>query len=210
VFSRNVFRFGFLGIACLLGTAAVRAQSPSAAVAGSNIRVINMLQAISSTAEGKQASSELQSQFAPRQQELESVNKQIEDLQKRLGSQPPLSDEESTRIRAEGTQLEQRLERKKQEYQEDLNNAQSEAVNGIGRKMVDVLNRYALEHSLVEIVDSSNQNSPILYAAKNLDITEEIVRLYDQAHPVKSASAAPVSKPSPAAKPAAPSAGKSQ
>jgi outer membrane protein len=209
VFFKNVFRLGFLGIACLLGTAALRAQSPSSA-ASPNIRVINMLQAISSTAEGKQASSELQSQFAPREQELESLNKQIEDLQRRLSSQPPLSDEESARIRTQGTQLEQRLDRKKQEYQEDLNNAQSEAVNGIGRTLGAVLNRYALENSVVEVFDSSAQSSPLLYAAKNLDITEEIVRLYDQAHPVKSASAAPGSKPTPAAKPAATSAAKSQ
>jgi outer membrane protein len=200
----NALRVVTLALIGLLATTAVHAQD-AAANPTPNIRVINMMQAISSTAEGRKGAADLQAQFLSRQQELESMQKQIGELQKRLNGQPPLSDEETARVTAQGTQLEQRLERKKNEYQEDLSSAQSEIVNAIGRKMVDVLERYAQEHSLVGVLDSSAQNTPILYASKNIDVTEEIVHLYDQAHPITTAAATPA-KPVPTAKAATPTA----
>jgi hypothetical protein len=57
--------------------------------------------------------------------------------------------------------------------------------------MMDVLDRYARENSMVAVFDSSAQNSPILFASTNIDITQEIIKLYDQAYPVKGAAAAP-------------------
>ena len=35
------------------------------------------------------------------------------------------------------------------------------------------------------ILDSSAQGSPVVYSATDLDVTNAIVRLYDQAYPVK-------------------------
>ena len=52
-------------IAALLMTPAVWAQAASPAAAG-KLGVINIQAAIASTAEGKQAAAELQSQFTPR------------------------------------------------------------------------------------------------------------------------------------------------
>jgi len=71
--------------------------------------------------------------------------------------------------------------------------------------MVDVLDRYARENSYVIILDSSAQNTPILFASTNIDVTQDIVRLYDGAYPVKAGSATPAK---PAARPAAPPAQK--
>ncbi|MBA0084346.1 MAG: hypothetical protein HRJ53_05055, partial [Acidobacteria bacterium Pan2503] len=60
----------------LLVVAVVRAQSPAASPAApGKVGVINIRGAIGSTAEGKQAQAELQSQFAPRQTEIENMNK---------------------------------------------------------------------------------------------------------------------------------------
>jgi outer membrane protein len=72
--------------------------------------------------------------------------------------------------------------------------------------MVDVLDRYARENSYVVILDSSTQGSPILFASTNIDVTQDIVRLYDGAYPAKAGSAAPAAKPAP--KPATPPAQK--
>lgn len=200
----NVLRVAAIGLGCFLAAGAVHAQNAETTSPGPKVGVINMLQAISSTAEGKQASTELQAQFAPRQQELESLTKQINDLQQRLnGGGVSLSDDERARLNAQGGRLEREFERKKNAYQEDLNNAQGEAVNGIGTKMMEIVNRYAIEQGYTEILDSSAQNSQLLYVAKNIDITQDIIRLYDQAHPLKSASAAPAAKPTTTPKPAA-------
>jgi len=162
--SINMLRVAALSLVCLIGTTKVRDQGAAAAgAAGTKIGVINMLQAISLTAEGKQATVELQSQFAPRQQELESLDKQINDLQQKLtAGRTTLSDAERTRLNDQGNRLAQRLDRKRREYQEDLNAAQGEVVNSLGRKTADVLNRYAEENNYATVLDSSAQNSPVL------------------------------------------------
>jgi len=164
---------------------------------------LNIRGAIGTTAEGKQAQAELQSQFAPRQGEIENMNKQITDLQQRLqAGQGKLSPDEENRLRQQGTRLAAQLERKQNEYQEDVNAALAEVQDRIGRKMVDVLDRYARESGYSVILDTSAQNTPILYAATQVDVTADIVRLYDQAYPLKSGAGA---QPKPAApKPAPP------
>src|SRR5260370_7955217 len=84
---RKIVRLAMIAAACVFGASALRAQSaaPGSAAAG-KIGVINVRQAIASTAEGKQAGAELQSQFAPRQNELEGLNKQINDLRQPIDS----------------------------------------------------------------------------------------------------------------------------
>jgi outer membrane protein len=203
--SRNIIRVTALGIACLMGIASVRAQGTAAAgsASGAKVGVINVRQAIVATAEGKQASAELQSQFAARQNELEALNKQVNDVRAQLAAnQTTWSDEQKQRATVQGQRLAQQLERKQTEMQEDVNAAQGEVVDKIGRKMMDVLDRYARENGYVAVLDSSAQNSPILYASSNIDLTQDIIRLYDQSYPVKG-GAAPAAKPAAAPKPAA-------
>jgi len=198
-----LLRAAAFAAACLFSTVAVRAQGTAAAgaaVAGKT-GVINIRQAIASTAEGKQAGAELQSQFAARQNELEGLNKQINELRQRLeAGRGKISDEESARLQRQGEVMARQLQRKQDEYQEDVNAAQGEVFDRIGRKMVDVLDRYARENGYVVILDSSSQNTPILFASTNIDVTQDIIRLYDGAYPVKAGNA-PAAKP--AAKPAA-------
>jgi len=204
--SRNMIRVAVLGAACLLAVTAVRAQGAAAG----KFAVINVRQAIVTTAEGKQASGELQTQFASRQNELENLNKQINDLRQRLSSgQSTLSDEEKVRLTQQGQRLTQQLDRKNNELQEDLNAAQGEIVDRIGRKMMDVLEKYARENGISAVFDSSAQNSPILFAATSIDITQEIIKLFDQAYPAKGGATTPAAKPAPATpKPATPPATK--
>jgi outer membrane protein len=192
----NVFRVAAVSLACLVGTIALRPQSATTPASARTIGIVNIQGAIDATAEGKQAATDLQAQFAPREQELESLNKQVNDLQQRLSS-ASLTDAERGRLTAQGTRLAQRLERKNTEYQEDLNAARGEIVNQIGRKMIDTLNRYAQDGNFTVILDSSSQNSPILFAAKTADITPEVIRLYNEAHPAKTAPSAKPSAPKP-------------
>jgi len=205
--SRNMIFVAVLGIACLVGTTAVRAQTAAGSASSGKFGVMNVRQAIVSTAEGKQASAELQSQFAPRQNELENLNKQINDIRNKLAAGvSTLSDEEKGRLTQQGQRLTQQLDRKQNELQEDLNAAQGEVVDRIGRKMMDVLDRYSRENGLIAVFDSSSQNSPILFASSNIDVTQDIIKLYDQAYPIKG-SAPAAAKPA-AAKPATPPAPK--
>jgi outer membrane protein len=203
---RKLFFTTILASAFFFGASAsaLRAQGAAAAAPAAvpgKIGVINVRQAIVTTSEGKQASSELQSQFAARQTELENLNKQITDLRQRLAAgQSTLSQDEQARLTRQGELLARQLQRKQDEYQEDVNASQGDVIDKIGRKMIDVLDRYARENGYVAILDSSAQNTPILYASNQIDVTQDIIRLYDQAYPLKAGSTTP--KPA-ASKPAA-------
>jgi outer membrane protein len=204
---RIVLRFAALSAACLVGTAATWAQAAPAAAAApvKTVGIINLRGAIGSTAEGKQASAELQSQFAPRSTEIDALTKQISDLQQKLqAGTGKLSQEEETRLTAEGQRLTQRLDRRRNDFQEDATAAQQEVLERIGRKMVDVLDRYARENGFSVVLDTSGQNSPILYASNQVDVTQDIIRLYDQQYPVKTGAAPPATAKPATPKPATP------
>ncbi|MGA2511144.1 MAG: OmpH family outer membrane protein [Candidatus Acidiferrales bacterium] len=198
-------------LAVLLMTPAVWAQAGGAsAPAPTKVGVINIQAAIASTAEGKQAGAELQSQFAPRAAELTNLQKQIEDLSSRLQTgQTTLSDDEKARLAREGQLANRAFQRKQQEYQDDTNDAQQEVVNRIGRKMIEILDKYSKDNGYAVILDDSSQQTPVVYTANQVDVTQDIVRLYDQSYPVKAASAAPP-RTAPAPRPAAPAAPKPQ
>jgi Skp family chaperone for outer membrane proteins len=181
----------FGAVALAMGTAALWAQSrPANGVeAGAKVAAINMRTAIANTAEGKQAATQIETEFLLRRKELEDLNKKLNDLQQRLtAGASTLSDEEKQRLTLEGQRLTRQLERRQNEFQEDWNDAQSEVVSRIGRRMVEVLGKYAPSNGYGAVLDNSSQSTPVMYASA--DITEEIVRLYDQTYPLKSAAGA--------------------
>jgi outer membrane protein len=167
------------------------------------IGVLNITAAITSTGEGKQAAAELQTQFAPRYSELQNLQKQIEDLQTRARTTSnTASDEEKARLQQENDRLTRTFQRKNQDMQDDTQAAQRDVVDRIGRKMMDVLDKYSKENGYAVILDNASQSSSVLFASNAIDVTQDIIRLYDQAYPVKAAATTPA-KPA-AAKPAAP------
>ena len=142
----------------------------------------------------------MQSQFAPRQTELDNLRKQIEDLQTRLRTASnTLSDDEKARLAREGDQLTRTYQRKQQDFQDDGTEAQRDVIDRIGRKMIDVLDKYSKDNGYSVILDTSGQQTTVLFAAPTVDVTQDIIRLYDQAYPVKNAAATKPAAPRPAA-----------
>jgi outer membrane protein len=211
--SRYLGTLAALAMFCLVPVRGIHAQgAASAAAAPSKIAVINIRNAIVATAEGKQAQAQLQSQFAPKQNELQALQKQIEELQRRMSEGArTLSDDEKAKLQREGELFSRRLQRGNDDLNEELNAAQGEIVDGIGRKMLEVLDRYARENGYTAVLDTSAQGSPVVYGSSQSDITQEIVRLFDQAYPIKAGSgaaapatpkpASPAPAPAPAKKP---------
>lgn len=187
----KVIRAGVIMAVCGLGGTALWAQSKPAngAEAGAKVAAINMRAAIANTLEGKQAATQLETQFMARRKELEDLNKKINDLQQRLtAGANTLSDEEKQRLTVEGQRLTRQLERRQNEFQEDLNDAQSDVISRIGRRMVEVLGKYAPSNGYGAVLDNSSQSTPVMYASA--DITQEIVKLYDATYLAKSAAGA--------------------
>ena len=201
-----------LAVLLLLPAAGAWAQTAgtAGAAAPTKVAIMNVKLAIASTAEGKQANVQLQAQFSPQTTDLDNVQRQLQDIQTRLtNGARTLSQDEQARLQRQGEMLQRQFQRKQDDLNDQLTAAQGDIVDAIGQKMLTVLDKYSKDKGLAVVMDSSAQGSPLVYGATQLDITDEIVRLYDQAYPLKAAApaAAPPKPATPAApKPAAPAA----
>jgi outer membrane protein len=64
--------------------------------------------------------------------------------------------------------------------------------------MMQVIDKFARDNGYAVIIDVSSQNTPVIYASAAVDVTKEIVELYD-----KNAAAAPAGAAPAAGAPAA-------
>ena len=186
----------------LVGTLAspLGGRAQSAATAQDKIGVINMQAAIANSAEGKKVLADLQTKYQPRQKELQRLNQEIQAIQDQLSKgQATLSDDEQTRLNREAEDKQKQLKRDAEDAQTDYNHDRDEAVNKIGQKMVRVINDYAQKNGFSLVLDDGQIQ--VYFAAKDIELTSEIVKLYDAANPVADAGAA---APKPATHTAAP------
>lgn len=178
--------------AVLLTNPAVWAQAGAPTV---KFAVINMADAVASTAEGKQVAQQLSAQFAPRVTELQNIQKQFSDVQQRLQTGAnTLSAEEQARLQRLGTELQRRGQFEEQDLQQNRQDASQDAINHIEQRMMPILNKYAKQNGYGVVIDSS-QSALIVYVADQIDITEQIIKLYDDAYPVKAAAPPAASHP---------------
>jgi len=169
------------------------------------IAIIHVQNAILSTKDGQKAAADLQTTFNPRQQELEKKRTELAALQDQLrkGS-ATMSDDAKTKLVREIDATTTRVNRDTQDAQSDLDEAQGKVMQELGGKMMAVLEKYATQNAFAVVLDVSNPQTPVLWAASAVDITNDIVKLYDQAYPgAAAAPAVPAAKPPAAVKPAA-------
>jgi outer membrane protein len=188
----------FLGFGLAASTAA-RAQAGVPAAAA-KVGIVAIQQAIANTNEGKKELDALQQRFSPKQAELKNQNDEIEKLKQQLQAQgDKLSDDarasQQRTIETKQKTLQRNLEDAQTEYQQ----AEQEVVNRLGTKMLKVLEQYALKNGYAVIMDVSNPQTPVLYAAESTNITKELVDAYNAQSPVTAPPA-----PKPASKPVSP------
>jgi outer membrane protein len=202
-----------LSLPLLLGaTLAVHAQT-----APGKIAVIYLQGAIGNTKDGQKAVAELTAKTAPKKKEIDQKQSDIASLQDQLTKGA------NTMSDTAKNDLYKNIEAKKKNLQRDIEDAQAELdqdqqkiLQEIGAKMQAVIERYAHDHGYIMVVDVSSPQSPIFYASPSIDITKEIIELYDQSVAQMSSpkpaptSSAPPSTPAkpPAAAPATPPAAK--
>jgi outer membrane protein len=183
------------------GAGAPAAKSSPPAAIPTKIGIINIQQAILGTVDGKKAAGDLQTKFNPRKTALERRQTEIQAMEDQLrkGS-ATMSDEAKVRMQRDIESNQKSLQRDAQDLNDDVDQENGKIMNELGSKMMQVIEQYATQNGYAVVLDVSNQQSPVLWASASTEITGDIVRLYDQAHPAGAASApAP-----PAARPAAP------
>ena len=177
----------------------------AAAQAPTRIGVIQIQAALTATKEGEKAAAELEGRMAPRKTELEAKQAEIKDLQEKLQKGGlTLSDsakEEMTRSIDSRTKS---FNRDVEDAQAELEQEQQKIVNLLGGKMMQVIDKYAQANGFAIVLDVSNQNTPVLYAANQVDITKEVIELYDKTVFLPQPAAPGAAKPAPTRPAAAP------
>ena len=172
------------------------------------IGVIHVQQAILSTKDGQKAAGELQAKFAPRKEELEKQQNEIAALQDQLkkGSATMSDDAKNARMRDIDSKTTS-LKRASEDFDSDVQDEEGKLMQELGQKVMKVVDKYAADNGYAVIIDVSNPQTDVLWRATAVDITADIVALYDKANPVAAApSAAPAAHPATSApsRPAAP------
>jgi|SRR5689334_17730394 len=172
---------------------AARAQAPAAgSPSGTRVGIVSIQDAIANTNEGKKELEALQQKFSPRQAALQSQNDEVENLKKQLQAQgDKLSEEErNNRIRV-ASEKQKTLQRNYEDFQNEVQQAEQEILNRLGKKMLDVLEKYAKDNNFAVVMDVSSPQTPVLYAHPGTNITKELIAAYNAGSPV----AAPATKP---------------
>ena len=167
------------------------------------VGVIHFEGAISSTQQGQKALTDLQARYAPKQKELEKRQTDLAAKREQLNKgATTMSDEAKAKLTTEIDQLTRALSR-------DLDDAQNDYQQDVDRLLQEfyprikvVLDKYAKDNGYSVILDIGSQQTPVVYMSDAVDMTTEVVALYDKAHPVPGAAAAtPAAKPPAAAPP---------
>ncbi len=152
------------------------AQTPSGKVG-----VISVQGAIVGTKDGQKASQELDAKFAPRKKEFDTRQNEIAQLQDQYNKGGNLmSEDKRNQLARDIDEKKKRLERDTQDAQEELQGEQQRLLQSLGQRMMAVIEKYAKDNGYTMILDVSNPNTPVLYASSGIDITQDIVSLYDK------------------------------
>lgn len=181
--------------ALALGAMAAFAQTPT------KVGVINIQAALVGTKDGQKAAQELETKRAPKTKDLEKKQGDIRSLQDSLnrGGNAMAETAKAELVRNIDTKTKS-FNRELEDAQAEWDQEQQKVLQDLGQKMMVVIDKYAKDNAFSLILDVSNPQTPVLYASNTIDVTKDIIDLYD-----KNAGSLPsTAAPKPSGTPVAP------
>ncbi|MEK7405864.1 MAG: OmpH family outer membrane protein [Acidobacteriota bacterium] len=170
------------------------------------VGITNFRAAIVNTRDGQKAFEELQNRFDPRRKELEKKQGEIAALQEKLRQGAnTLSEEVRQKLMRDIDARTRTLNRDTEDAQSEFDQEQQKVFEELGGRMIQVIDKYARDNVYTLVLDvSSLPQLAVLYAANGIDITKDIVDLYDRNAPPAAPPGAARPSSSPASRPTAP------
>jgi outer membrane protein len=176
-----------LAVALAVSAGAQTAAQPT------RVGVIHIQNAIIGTKDGQKAAAELEARVAPKRKELEAKQSAISQAQDRLNKgRNTMSADEREKLIRDIDQRTKALNRDTEDAQAESEQEQQKVLQDLGGRLMAVIDKYARDNGYNLILDVSSQQTPVLYISSGIDITQDIVALYDKATPT---AAAPASRP---------------
>ncbi len=179
---------------CAMSTACAQSNSsmPTAPALStpSNIAVLNFKAAVLGTAEAQRSMGALQKKYAPREQELQKLNDDIEATKKNLNdAAAKLTDaERNQKLQDLGTK-EKQLQREAEDFKNDSQAESQQAFQQVAQKVFSFLQDFSRQHGYAAVLEQGTETAPVVwYTATNVDITDELIKSYDAKYAVGAAS----------------------
>lgn len=167
----------------MLATAAIAAaQAPAASMAAPmKVGVIQIQAAIVQTKDGQAAAADLETRLGPKRKELEKQQTDIKDLQEKLQrGGNTLSQTAKDDLQRQIDSRTKNFNREMEDAQAEFQTEQQKLVNDLGGKLMQIIDKYAQANGYSVILDVSNENTPVLYASNTVDITKDVIEMYDK------------------------------
>ncbi len=185
---------GAAGMAALQVSAQTPAATP-AAPAQVKIGIIQAIVALGKTKEGQAAQAELEKKLGPKAQSIQKDQADLNELQRKLDQGGNTMSAAAKQELQNTIQTKSKtVQRNIQDFQDEQQSEEGKVVAGLEEKMKAVIDKYAAENGFTIIFNVADENTPVLWAANSIDITNAIVDAYDRAAP-----ATPVAPKTPAA-----------
>ena len=183
--------------AALLVPALVLAQAPaesSAAIPPAKIAWMDLQTVVFSVDEGKAKFSEVQKFVDDKNKENDTLRNDLDKLKNQLSVQgSKLTDEARADLETQIDEKETALQRFQQDTQKEIENRRVRVTNYLGKQMQAVLEKVAKEKGLNAILFYNSSRDA--YVDPALNISEDIIKYYNQMHPVAAAKAPAAAAP---------------
>jgi len=157
------------------------------------IATINMQAALADTSDGKKAVADLRAKFGPKDQDFQKRTQELQAKQEQLRkTQNTISDEAKSKLEGDIALLTRNLQRDTDDAKADMEAEEQKMVQELGGKIIQVINKYAADNGYAMVFDTSGQPNNIMFASAAVDITRDIIALYDKSLPTT-----PTAKPAP-------------
>jgi outer membrane protein len=185
--------------------APARAAAPTAAP--TKVAIIQFQQAILATQEGQAATAALKTKYDPKKSALEKRQAELEGIQDKLNkADATMTAAARTKLQADLTVGGRTLNHDAEDMNSEVQEEEGKILQSMAGKMGEIIKAYATQNGYAVVLDVSSQATPVLWATPGVNITADIVKRYDAAHPAKGAASGSASGP--AAAPGAPSSAK--
>ena len=169
------------------------------------VGVISIQQAIIGTKDGQKAAAELQSKADPKRKEIQSKQSEVESMKEQLQKGENTLSEAAKQELVRNIDVKTKsLNRDMEDANAELNEEQQKVLQQLGQKMMVIIDKYAKDNGYSIILDVSSQQTPVLYASNGIDITRDIIALYDKNADAPATGATTTPHPPATSHPAAP------
>ena len=186
-----------------LSLAQAPAESPAAPTAAAiqpiKMAWINLEQVIFTCDEGKSRFSEVQKFVDGKNAELDTIRKDLERLRSQLSVQgSKLTDDARADLESQITERQTTMQRFQEDTQKEIENRRMRVTNYLGKRMQAAIEKIAKEKGIGAVLFFDPARDA--YIDQALNLSEEVIKNYNQMYPISAAKAPAAAAPAAPAK----------